>query len=62
VILPLELGELAECGENEMELSLPEGEEILDLLLAGGGANVLDVNGVGRHDGGEGIEVWCVSV
>jgi hypothetical protein len=33
---------------------LPEGEEILDLLLAGGGADVLDVNGVGRHDGGEG--------
>lgn len=45
-----------------MELDLPEGEEILDLLLAGRGANVLDVDGVGRHDGGEGIEVWWDSV
>jgi len=45
-----------------MDLDLPEGEEILDLLLAGGGADVLDVDGVGRHDGGEGIEVWCDSV
>jgi hypothetical protein len=45
-----------------IELDLPEGEEILDLLLAGGGADVFDVNGVGRHDGGEGIEVWCDSV
>jgi hypothetical protein len=29
---------------------LPEGEEILDFLLARRGADVLDVNGVCRHD------------
>jgi hypothetical protein len=31
---------------------LPEGEEILDFLLARRGADVLDVNGVCRHDFG----------
>ena len=40
-----------------MEFDLPEGEEVLDFLLAGGGADVLDVDGVGRHDGGEGVEL-----
>jgi hypothetical protein len=32
-----------------MECNLPEREEILDLLLARGGADVLDVNGICRH-------------
>jgi hypothetical protein len=32
-----------------MECNLPEREEILDLLLARSGADVLDVNGICRH-------------
>jgi hypothetical protein len=33
------------------EFDLPEGKEVLDLLLARGRGDVLDVNSVGRHDG-----------
>lgn len=36
---------------------LPEAEELLDLLLSGRGRDVLDVNGVGRHDEGCGVFV-----
>jgi len=35
---------------------LPEGEEVLNLLLSGGLADVLNVNSGGRHD------VICVVV
>ena len=32
-----------------MRHDVPEGEEVLDLLLAGGLANILDVDSSGRH-------------
>ena len=35
--------------QDEMDCNLPEREEILDLLLARSGADVLDVDGVCRH-------------
>jgi len=42
------------AGWSDFEVSdlATEGEEVLDFFLAGCGTDVLDVNGVGRHDCG----------
>ncbi len=47
-------------GAVEGRGSIPEREEVLDLLLAGVGTDVLDENGVGRHDGGSCFIYLCL--